>query len=270
MVITIRNIDIAAPIHRDTIGHIEPRRTARAVGAANGTSASDQGRHGHGLHHGGTDCRVGVAVGLPDAVDLGIKRHIERAPVGGQVGHSLRQRRALGLGKEVRAARCASNIQLVFAPAYSRVPREGRRAGGQRAKRHHLRFERAGSAEGDLADGAVAHIRNIEGAASTPTHHSHSLREAKPRRTARAVGAAWLCGGVPGQGRHHPCGRDLAEGIVARIRNIDVAAPIHRDTSGKLKPRGAARAVGAAHITGASGQGRHHPGRRDLADGAVA
>ena len=137
VVACVRDINVAVCIHGDTFGLIKPRSRARAVVAASNTGASSQGRHNHRP----TGCRVGVAVVLRDAVDHRIEPHINGAPVGGEVGERLApagHRRA----EEVIRARRGAHPQGVGARAVSRVPREGRRAGSQRAARRrgeHLR-----------------------------------------------------------------------------------------------------------------------------------
>ena len=57
--------------------------------------------------------------------------------------------------------------------------------------------------------------------------------------------------------------------MVVRIRHIDIARAVHRHAVGKIKPRGAARAIGAATAAGQTGQRGHHASGRDLADRVV-
>jgi len=73
-----------------------------------------------------------------------------------------------------------------------------------------------------------------------------------------------------GQVRHHLAGGDSADGVVAGVRDIDVAARIHCDAAGSVEPRGAAGAIGATRQTRAAGERRHHAGGRDHPHRVVA
>ena len=61
-----------------------------------------------------------------------------------------------------------------------------------------------------------------------------------------------------------------ADGIVARIRDINDAAAVHRHAAGIVKLRGAAVGIGAPGDAGITGQRADHPARRDFSQHVVA
>ena len=96
----------------------------------------------------------------------------------------------------------------------------------------------------------------------------------KPAVAVAAIGAAGIPG-QPGNGAHHPVRsrrRQLANGVVARVRHIEIAAAVHRNAIRAVKPRVAVGAIGAAGIPGQPGDGAYHPvcsRQRQLADGMI-
>src|SRR5262249_17096549 len=66
-----------------------------------------------------------------------------------------------------------------------------------------------------------------------------------------------------------PCGADLADGVIDRVGNVDVACAVDRHAARVGKARGGARAVRAAKYACVAGQGRRNPRSADLADGVV-
>ena len=136
------------------------------------------------------------------------------------------------------------------------------RAGG--SERH---LQGAGAALGDLAEGLVVGVRHIDIAIRICRHGVGII---EPRRAARAIVAAKASIRGSGEGRHDPGGGDHADGAVAGIRHIEIAAAIDSNVGGGIKFRGGDRPVETALETGRSGEGRHDPGGRDHGDGVVA
>ena len=120
---------------------------------------------------------------------------------------------------------------------------------------------------GDLADGVVVGVRDIDNAVRI---HHETVGIVKPRRGFGAVSAAQAACGVAGKGRHHPGGRDHADG--AAVRDIHIAAGIHGKACGigKLRRRIAcSTAVEAALHARRSGESAYRSSGRDLADSEV-
>ena len=226
----VHNIDIPVLVHGDAVQIIEPRGDLRAVHIAK-ASGGVAGEGGHGIgrypgHDGWRDHTHGVVVR-----DIKITAAIHHDAVG--AGELRRRSRA------------------VEAPLHASRSGDGAHDPG-------------GS---DHADGVVVRIRHIHIAVLV---HRHRVGVIEARRIARAVDGSRAAGGVSGEGAHHSARCDLADGVVALVGHIDIAAAIQREARGEVKLRRAARAIKAAVGARASGEGVHHPGGRNQADGVVA
>ena len=78
-----------------------------------------------------------------------------------------------------------------------------------------------------------------------------------------------IAAGQTGKSAHDTSGRDLADGVVVRIGDEDVADAVDGHSDRTIKTRGAAGAIGAARAAGQTGEGGHDTGGRDFADSAV-
>jgi hypothetical protein len=102
----------------------------------------------------------------------------------------------------------------------------------------------------------------------TPFIPSDAHRSVEAGVAVCPVGAA-VAPGPSGHCAHHPGRRNLADGVVAGIRDIDIACAVNRDTISLIEPRLAVGPVGGAPASGQPGQSRHHALGVDLPDGIV-
>ena len=119
----------------------------------------------------------------------------------------------------------------------------------------------------DLANRIVAPICDVDRAGAVRRYASGAI---EPRGVARAVLVAPGEIGVTGQRGDHPGGRDLANRVIAPVRNIKVAGAVYRHVIGTFETRGAARAIVRAVGAGATRERGYDPGRRDFANRGVA
>src|SRR5205814_503287 len=97
----------------------------------------------------------------------------------------------------------------------------------------------------DLADCLVAPIADIDVSGAVD---GHSLWVSEPRRAAAAVGAP-IQTSHSGERRHYSRRRDLADGVVVGIGDVDVAAAVNRHPSGVIEPGRTAGAVDAVETS---------------------
>ena len=219
----------------ERVGHVEVARTvagecARLAKARRGSGSVARGRSDAG--EGGDDAR------RRDAADRVVARvgHVERA-----VG----QRGETGRKIELRGRARAGGTARMFGSA------------GQRGDRR--------AARGDPAHGVVAGVRHEHVARRI---HGDGTRQEELRREPRGIGGAGDSSGA-GQRGDRAGGGDFANGVVARISDVEIARTIERQT-GRLVDAGGAplpvRRTRAARIAGAD---RDRAGADDAAHDVV-
>ena len=109
----------------------------------------------------------------------------------------------------------------------------------------------------DLADGEVEVVGDVEVAGSVA---GDAAGRVEARRGAAAVDSS-LGAGLAGECGDLPGGRDLADGAVAGIGDVEVAGSVADDALGVVEARRGACAVGAAGGAGLAGQGGDHAAR---------
>src|SRR5690606_12039314 len=105
----------------------------------------------------------------------------------------------------------------------------------------------------DHADAVVPGVGHVHATAAV---HRHAHRRAELRQRAIAVAEAGHAG--TGQRSHPTVARDLADGVVAGVGDIEVAEPVDRQRGRRMELRRAADAVGEAFA-----------GSRERADTAI-
>ena len=130
----------------------------------------------------------------------------------------------------LRVLKSSNSDRAIFATP---LPRDAGECGDHAARRH-------------LANEVVGRIRDVDVSIAI---HRHSIRSVKPRRAAGAVGRARDPGRTR-QGGDEPPGGYLAEGVIVRVRDVDVAVAIHRHAFRQVETRGGAGAVGGAGVPG--------------------
>src|SRR5262249_58425219 len=74
----------------------------------------------------------------------------------------------------------------------------------------------------------------------------------------------------PGERAHDADGRDLADGAIVPVRDIDIVLPVDGHAEREIERRGVAHAVGVTTHERCSGKSAREAGRRDPADRAAA
>ena len=278
VVVTVRQIDIATGIQRNTPRLGELCGTATPIRAAIVHRTSGIGCHYSGLRH--LAYRVVV-----DVRDIEISTAVHRYPFRGgktrtsaraveiefkrvrlprQSGyHALRRHLAdhtpirhidIAAGVHGQLVRGTEQRHLAGAIGVTGLPGGATRQGCHRARRT------------DLADRFVAVIRHIDVSVEV---HGHSLRLVEPGGATGGIRVTGLPRAARQCGYHtHRC--HLADRAINDIRHIDITAGIHGHRIGTVKPGIAADIVRAAVLSGAARQSAYHPGRGDLADRAIA
>ena len=302
VIVRIRDIRVASSVQCHSGEAIKERGAARAVGSAGNARAS--GESGYSLCRGidirfrraggprrghrhraaagqnaarrfegdGVDAhrkaRDGCAAGLPSAaVHLPQRSHgrrSERHCQGAGLPHAAQLDLAEGVVVGIRDIKIAARIRqdavgIVEPRRAARAVRAAQVAGRITGKGGHHPGGR------DHADGAVIGDKKIAFGIRCDGRGVDKLR-----RCACAVETP-LDTHRSSEGGHRSIGRDLADGVIAAVRHINIAAGIHRHAHGGVELRRTPLCVGIASAEkSVACQGGHHPGRGDLADGVVA
>ena len=207
------------------VGHVD---VARAVGG-NAPRVPETGRSAGGVGraaHPRGSCQRGHHTGRGDLADSVVVR----------VGH-------------VDVARAVGGNA-------SRVPETGRSPGGVGRAAHPRGSSQRGHLPGggDLADGVVARVGHVDVARAVG---GNAPRVPETGRSAGGVGRAAHPRGSCQRG-HHTGRGDLADGVVARVGQVDVARAVGGNVAWAVKTGGGACAIGVArpvHIARERGHG---------------
>ena len=208
-IIGIRNVEASCAVHGDTVGGVELRGAARPVGIAGVIIAGEGGDHPvrDSVDHGRGDLADRVSV-----CDVEIARLINR--------------NAGGVIESRVAARPVHSTEVA-----ARTTGDGR---------YHPVRGSADHGRRDLTDREVDGIRNVEIACTVDRDVSGLI---ELRSAARAVDRANVADGA-GNGGDHSGGRDLADQVVVRVRDKEIARTVHGHATGAAEPGGAAGAIG--------------------------
>src|SRR5581483_2490507 len=117
----------------------------------------------------------------------------------------------------------------------------------------------------DLADGRALAVDDVEVAGAIDRD---AVGREEPRGGAGAVGRAGGAGGA-GHGGDVGVRRDLADRVVARVDDVEVAGGVDGERGGGVEARGGAVAVGGARRERGAGERGDHAAGGDLADRLV-
>ena len=273
----VRNIDVAAGIRADPEGIIVLGGGSRPVHETRGLqNARDGGHHAARRDLPDQDVIVVTDIHVATAVHRHALRGVE--PRGGPrpVGASVLARGPRE-GRH-RARRGDHADRAVSTVPYVEVAASVHRYGGgiAEARNNSLAVDAPGdprcarkgghdSGRRDLADRVVHLVNDKQGSASV---HHDADRVVELRGRPGAVIVAEAPRG-PREGGHDAARRDLADRVVARVRDKNVAASVHGDAERTVELRGRSRPVIASDDPRGARQGGHDAGRRDLADRVV-